>query len=758
MAPDAAEGWHPLRVLLNYQLVSDSSAVLHLNSVLDAITADALVPSPHSQKWLARVASLMHSKIQSARWAGLNLALRTAILSKALMLETAQTWIGVAQPILSRRESVPVMKASIRLLRHICVSATDLPEFHRQVVAPAVPKLSAALMQVIEQSYNEDILILAFGTLTHLVTIHPNLHRALYGSLSALSLRVLDGSLPTTSHDMIASASRLYAVLHLTGGKVGGSQLWAKAVDETVRFVMNAYASLRTTFPVDPDIPRPPLDSSADPLLVTKLNLNRLRWGVQTLCDLLRATTHRPVQVPIGLLSRLSLLLLASTEHERRNGTVDPGVRALEVAAVPAIWVVGCDMLQCLAERTGPRLAPHTPRFLTYIIFHLEQPLTPIQRLSFLRTVHTLLRHARLPSNASLSTRLARVVLPSLVVLLAQRDGADAANVSGKANSQKGKKRARAYEGDELVRRNVMTICPSQTDGDVVLAALDVMRVIMQDSQLSPSLHSLGSRIILSIQLALAQTLPSAVSPDATLHQRLAKKVCQTCTEIGVGTSGTISQSLGLVINTMMADVYTDWGLGVEHTIDLLLHPRLPPLLRSAPYIEHLALFRAEEGDEERQIREVSGASVISPTPTPDASFERSPIPPSALTATKYAVTFDAKSLVSTSGSEYNNTQDGMVASTTAKPTLHTSSDNIQPPTSTSETSTPITVLTPEVELSSISDPPMVPAAVVAYPSNPAERASIAFPAESYLTEQQMSEDEEEDREIPGINVESDSD
>jgi hypothetical protein len=53
------------------------------------------------------------------------------------------------------------------------------------------------------------------------------------------------------SEALITSASRLYAVLHHTGGKVGGSQLWQKAVGETLDFTMTAFASLRTTFPLD---------------------------------------------------------------------------------------------------------------------------------------------------------------------------------------------------------------------------------------------------------------------------------------------------------------------------------------------------------------------------------------------------------------------------------------------------------------------------------------------------------------------------
>lgn len=57
--------------------------------------------------------------------------------------------------------------------------------------------------------------------------------------------------------------------------------------------------------------------------------------------------------------------------------------------------------------------------------------------------------------------------------------------------------------------------------------------------------------------------------------------------------------------------------LSIQREIDLLLHPRLPPLLRSLPQVESLALFRREESEEEREIRESLGI-VMPVDPTED--------------------------------------------------------------------------------------------------------------------------------------------
>ena len=99
------EPTHPLKTLLQLQLASDSLAVLHLPFILSSLNSEGLQPSPHTQKWSTRINSLIHSKDTGARWAGLCIAQRTSIYSKALMLECAQSWVTVVLPMLSVRMS-----------------------------------------------------------------------------------------------------------------------------------------------------------------------------------------------------------------------------------------------------------------------------------------------------------------------------------------------------------------------------------------------------------------------------------------------------------------------------------------------------------------------------------------------------------------------------------------------------------------------------------------------------------------------------
>jgi len=95
------ESPHPLKALLQLQLASDSYAVLHLSYVLSSLTATCFSPSSHIQNWTTRINSLLHSKDPGARWAGLCIAHQTSVFSKAIMIESAQSWLGVAIPMLS---------------------------------------------------------------------------------------------------------------------------------------------------------------------------------------------------------------------------------------------------------------------------------------------------------------------------------------------------------------------------------------------------------------------------------------------------------------------------------------------------------------------------------------------------------------------------------------------------------------------------------------------------------------------------------
>ncbi|EKM59257.1 uncharacterized protein PHACADRAFT_113693 [Phanerochaete carnosa HHB-10118-sp] len=611
---------HPLKILLQLHLASDTHAVLHLPYVLTTLNAEALQPSAHTQKWITRIYSLLHSKDASVRWAGLCIALRTSVNSRPVMIKCAQSWITATLPVLLKNEAPAALKATIRLLRFIFAEAVNYPEFQRQVATPNVPKLSLALVPLAEKTDNEEVQVLVLETLTHLVPLYPTLHRALLQSLSNLALRFLNGSAPRpTPTPLLHSASSLYSVLHHTSGKVGAGNQWKKSLDDTLSFAWGALQNLRTTFTNA---------GTQDPPISVALHLDRLKVAVTVLCDLMQTSNLRPVLLPVGSLAKLCVALLSRTTEEQVEGYIDPIIHSLEISVVPHIWEFGCCLTEGLAKCAQIHLTPHLPQILLYIARHLEGDYTPARRIRFLRAASALLGHCPALNDPTLPSRLARAVLPSLATLLAspshaQRD--DGINASG-AKSRKGKKRARGYEGDEVFRKQEI-VCPNREDGEVVLAALDVFQRLVQSATLNPAVQSIIGRVLLALYISLPQIPPSLFSLNLSLYGQVYEAVQRICIEIGIGTTSTMSKSLSLFIGNSFRGFKP---AGVLRDIDLMLHPRVPPLIRVLPHVEILSLFRAEEGQEEKDARRDLGlisneeaqpaASDTTPSATPIAA------------------------------------------------------------------------------------------------------------------------------------------
>ncbi|KAH0587795.1 hypothetical protein J132_06140 [Termitomyces sp. J132] len=595
---------HPLKTLLQFQLATDASSVLHLPYVLSSLTQDSLSSSSHLTKWTNRINSLLHSKDAGARWAGLCIAHKTSILSRSTMIECAQSWLVIALPLLSKNEPPPTIKASIRLLRIIFSAGVGTPEYQRQVATPNISKFTAAIIAIAEKNRDKELRALILTTLARLVPLYPTLYRPSYTALSTLVLRFLNGSAPNpTSDSLLRSASRLYTVLHFTGGKIGAANLWRKSLDETLVFGWNAFLALRTTFPSD--AVNVPISPSIDEALIgVPLHLDRLRCCTVILCDLLSTTTHRPVQLSLGPLMKFISALLSCTKDDKGREHLDPSVHTMELSLVPEFWKFGCDLTSYLARCAGHHLTPHLTRLISNLTYHMEQKPTSSQRLFILTAIQTLLTHCHLLDSPLVPNRLAKAVLPSLsVVLVTPTESQASDDTSASQRSRKGKKRARGYEGDEVFKLSKEVICPGHTDGRVLFIALEVMRLILRNPNLSSAMQSISARVLLSMLLALPQISPTSLSAEPKLHMDLLQLVQSINTELGSGTSSVLSKSLGLVVRATMVEDNED----TLRDLEILLHPRVPPLVRSLPHVESLSLYRAEESQEEADVREELG-------------------------------------------------------------------------------------------------------------------------------------------------------
>ncbi|KAI0346803.1 hypothetical protein BDW22DRAFT_1386488 [Trametopsis cervina] len=741
---------HPLKTLLQLQLASDGSAVLHLPYVLSSLTAKDFEASSHLQKWTARVNSLVHSKDEGARWAGLCIALRTSVLSQILMLECAQSWVTAGLSFILKNETVPVLKASIRLLRYIFTTATGVPEFQRQVSTPNVPKFSSALMSITEKRDDVELQTLCLKTLAHLLVNYPTLHRPLQQSLSSTVLRYLNGSSPKpVPHVLLEASSTLYSVLHHTGGKVGAAAQWRKSLGDTLQFSWNAFTKLRSTYPVTDQHGRTPTHAEEDPLTSVPLQLDRLRTGVFIITDLLQVANSRPVPVPVGLLVQLCSALLSCSAEGQAEGPVDTVTHNMEASAVPQIHILGCTLMQNLAACVQQALAPHLTRLYHDVIQLLEQKVTAFERCSLLKTVHALLNDCPGLSDPQLPSRLSRAVLPTLAGLLTSQSDAQkemqADDRGSDAKNRKGKKRVRGYEGDEVFKISREILCPTEEDGKVVLVTLDVIQLLLGGSALSPSIQSLIGRILLALCTSLPHIPAGLVSHDLSLHSQVYAKVHTSCVTFSSGTSN-ISKSFGLVLNgsSQGVDDSARWNV-----IDLLLHPRAPPLVRALPGVEPLSLFQATESHEEYETRRRLGIATLQEIishPHPDTVQETRNVPLHA--ASNPPASFPSATALSSSvGSVVHHPVPVVPHIPAHEPAATISSTSANGPMD-------VSLSTPSVSFNRNEPPP----ATKEPSSSETASATTSLPPAPIPAVEAAAVEEDDDEPMPGIDMDSDSD
>ncbi|EJD53473.1 hypothetical protein AURDEDRAFT_79907, partial [Auricularia subglabra TFB-10046 SS5] len=332
-----------LEHILQVHLANDTAAVVQLPSTLQALSSPEYGRSPHLRKFCTRLHALIHSKEPAPRWAGMVIAQHCFALNKEAMLDHAHGWVTVVLPLLSRKEPAALWKAAISLLDTVFVTTAHLSEFQRQVTNPNASKFGLALLALADKG-DEDLLVIVLATLARLIAAFPTLLRPLHAQASSLSLRFLQGRYPCPQpSSLVASAAQLNSVLHLTGGKVGGATLWKKSLDDAIGSANMHLGELRSTFADGQR--RATQGDAADPAVVIPHALDALRATVILLCHLLRSPSTRPLPVPVGSVVQLCSRLLQATQDEPLEHSYDKARRAMEVAAVPALWLLGSELV-----------------------------------------------------------------------------------------------------------------------------------------------------------------------------------------------------------------------------------------------------------------------------------------------------------------------------------------------------------------------------------------------------------------------------
>ncbi|CAA7259613.1 unnamed protein product [Cyclocybe aegerita] len=416
-----------------------------------------------------------------------------------------------------------------------------MPEFQRQVAVPSVVKFTTTITTLAEIHRDVELKKFIMETLTRLVVLYPTTHKGLQGALSSLSLRYLSGSaVDPLNIEFVKAAARLYAALPVTGGKVG---------------------------------------ADGDPQVAVPLNLDRLRCAIAALCSLLSAPVQRPIQIPLGSVVKFVTALISCSEEGKVDGFIDPFTRSMEVAVVLDIHMAGSDLLGLLAEQFPSRLNAHLPKLLTTLCYFV---------LTYLKM-----------DSSVLPTRIAKAVLPTITkIILTTSQQASGSNEGPSNTIRHGKKRTRNFEGDEVFKVSREVVCPTSIDGELLLASIDVVQMLFKNINISSAMKSIVARVIISILISLPKMPPSSISQDPNFVQELNSKIQDFAVLIASGTTSAMSKALPFIVEA----TFTSSRKELQSAVELLLHPRVPPLVRAMPHLESLSLLKGEESHQEGEL------------------------------------------------------------------------------------------------------------------------------------------------------------
>lgn len=240
-----------------------------------------------------------------------------------------------------------------------------------------------------------------------------------------------------------------------------------------------------------------------------------------------------------------------------------------------------------MTGRLGPILDTHVSRLISVINFQLEQNQTSLvfscytsqtfsddncrqYRLPFLHALDALLRTCHPLDSPFLPTLLAKNVVPSIAAILSTTPGIPGSTEPSSSKNNKGKKRSRNYEGDEIFNVSREVVCATDEEGKVLLASIDGKQLHFEDCtylfksfstvaghlfrnpNLSSTMQSIIARIVISALIVLPRMPPALLSPNPGLICQVKEKFQNLSVSIGSGTSSVVSKSLPFVIEAAL--------------------------------------------------------------------------------------------------------------------------------------------------------------------------------------------------------------
>jgi hypothetical protein len=191
----------------------------------------------------------------------------------------------------------------------------------------------------------------------------------------------------------------------------------------------------------------------------------------------------------------------------------------------------------------------------------------------------------------------------------------DAEISNGQSLKTSWKKKGKSYDGDELFSSTRNVLLGSPAEAEQVLETLRVLPLLLSSPHTNAPTAAVASRLLLSLLLHLPYTPAALVSQDPSMHGRIIDRIAWACevTILHDASNPWLRRGLGLLALALGQDRLgcASGSDGVKdmqalRTLSLLIHPQLPPTLRTITSLDAVGLHKGER-KEERESREVLG-------------------------------------------------------------------------------------------------------------------------------------------------------
>lgn len=175
--------------------------------------------------------------------------------------------------------------------------------------------------------------------------------------------------------------------------------------------------------------------------------------------------------------------------------------------------------------------------------------------------------------DSSASTRLTQVLLKTITPLLPNASSIPEVTESHSGGGKgKGKKRARGYEGDELLKAGTQASALSVEKSEEILEAVDgrcrsttemhiltrhflALSVLLRSGFVAQTAVTSAYRTALSLLVVLPQRSVQSLSIDLGFHAKVLEKLQAICADLSSwGTAGWAAQGLAMVVSEAAGD------------------------------------------------------------------------------------------------------------------------------------------------------------------------------------------------------------